>query len=104
MKSVKVTGQATGQVTGQATGEATGEVSGEVLKVILVLEGEMKLSEIMSVLSLKHREFFTDNYIEPAIKQNIIEQTYPESPNHPQQRYKLTEKGLQMKLKIKTKK
>ncbi len=95
--------QATGEVTGEATGEATGEVTGEVLKVILVLEGEMKRSEMQQILQLKHDDYFRIEYILPALESGVIEQTYPEIPNHPQQRYKLTEKGLQMKLKVKTK-
>jgi len=87
------------QTTQEVKGEVSGEVSGEVLKVIMVLEGEMKRSEIQQILQLKHDDYFRVEYILPALESGIIEQTHPESPNHPQQRYKLTEKGLQLKSK-----
>ncbi|MEI6753923.1 MAG: ATP-binding protein [Paludibacter sp.] len=77
--------------------QTTQEVSGEVLKVIMVLEGEMKRSEIQQVLQLKHDDYFRVEYILPALESGVIEQTHPESPNHPQQHYKLTEKGKQLK-------
>ncbi len=74
----------------------------EVKKVVLVLEGEMKRAEIQSILQLNHRENFVTNYLEPAMKLLLIEQTQPESPNSPQQRYRLTEKGLILKQKLKS--
>jgi hypothetical protein len=39
---------------------------------------------------------------EPAMKLLFIEQTNPESPNSPQQKYRLTEKGLILKPKLKS--
>ena len=89
------------EATGEATGEVSGEVSGEVLKVIMVLDGEMKRAEIQQVLQLKHDDYFRVEYILPALELGIIEQTFPESPKHPQQRYRLTSRGLQIKSKIK---
>jgi len=89
--------QTTQEVSGEVSGGVSGEVSGEVLKVIMVLEGEMKRSEIQQVLQLKHDDYFRVEYILPALESGVIEQTHPESPNHPQQRYKLTEKGKQLK-------
>jgi len=99
--SGEVTGEVSGQVTGQVSGQVTGQVPLEVLKVILVLEGEMKRSEMQQILQLKHDDYFRVEYILPALESGVIEQKYPESPNHPQQRYKLTEKGLQLRLKFK---
>jgi len=98
----QLTGQPTGQVTGQPTGQATPqvdfEVSIEVKKVILLLDGELKRSELMEILHLNHREYFVDSYLAPALKMEYIEQTYLEIPNHPDQKYKLTEKGNEIRL------
>jgi hypothetical protein len=41
-----VTGQVIGEVTGEITGEVTGEVSEEIHKLVLILKGEMKRTDI----------------------------------------------------------
>lgn len=94
------TGEATGEVTGEATGEVSGEVTGEVQRVVLVLSGEMKRIEIQDVLELKHQEYFRDNYLLPAIDAEYVELTFPDNPKHPNQRYRLTAKGIALKKQI----
>ncbi len=79
--------------TGQVTGQVSGQVIFEVRKVVLVLSGEMKRTEIQDVLQLKHREFFMENYLNPALEQGFIEMKFPEVQNHPRQKYTLTGKG-----------
>jgi predicted HTH transcriptional regulator len=83
----------TGQVTGQATGQATEGAR----RVILVLHDEMKSAEIQELLELKHRESFRDNYLIPAMEEGWVEMTIPDKPNSPNQRYRLTAKGLVLK-------
>ena len=100
----QVTGQATGQVTGQATGQVTGQVESDmrlIERVVLVMSKELKRSEIQHALGLKHREHFVDNYLTPALNNGYIEMLYPNSPNHPQQQYRLTVKGIQLKNQLK---
>lgn len=105
---VPIAGQATGQATttgtlsnvkttGQATGQATGQVSNPIHKAVLVITGEVKRNEIQEALELKHRDYFMDNYLNPAIEQGYIEQTIPDKPTSPKQKYRLTEKGLKLK-------
>jgi hypothetical protein len=65
------------------------------------MSGELRRSEIQSALGLKHREHFADNYLNPALNSGYIEMLYPNSPNHPQQQYRLTAKGIQLKNQIK---
>jgi hypothetical protein len=46
------------------------------------------------------RKFQNDhlvNYILPAMESGYIEMTFPDNPNHPNQHYRLTEKGIAMK-------
>jgi len=57
----------------------------------------MKLTELMNALNLSHRENFKGNYLEPAMKAGLIEMTYPDSPNHPNQKYRLTAEGNKLK-------
>lgn len=105
---VPIAGQATGQATtigvlsnvkttGQATGQATGQVSNPIHKAVLVITGEVKRNEIQEALELKHRDYFMDNYLNPAIAQGYIEQTIPDKPTSPKQKYRLTAKGLKLK-------
>jgi hypothetical protein len=75
------TEQATVQSTVQASGEVGGEVLEEIRRVILVLNSEMKRSEIQNVLELKSDDYFRVNYIIPSLEGESIEMIYPESPN-----------------------
>ncbi len=104
----EVTGQATGQATdhetgqatGQVTGQATGQVEESIRRVLLVIFDEMKSSEIQIALQLKHREYFRDNYLIPTMENGFIEMTIPETPNHPNQKYRLTPKGIATKQQL----
>ena len=87
-------------VAGEASGEAGGEVDIEIKKIILVLVGEMKRSEIQTLLDLKHDDYFRVHYIQAALEQGFVKMKYPETPNHPQQRYFLTDKGKQFRNKL----
>jgi ATP-dependent DNA helicase RecG len=60
----------------------------------MVLDEYLTSSEIMERLDLHHREYFRLNYIKPALEQGYIAPEFP-NPNHPKQRYCLTEKGLE---------
>ena len=93
--------EATGQATGQVTGQVTGQADDPIKRLVSVMEGELKRSDIMDQLQLKHRETFNSNYLDPAIKEGYIEMTHPENPTHPKQRYKLTAKGKDLKSLLK---
>jgi len=84
---------ATGQVPGQVPGEAVEEVK----RVLLVMDGELRTSEIMGALDLKHREYFRDAYLLPAIAEGFIEMTIADKPNSPNQKYRLTAEGILLK-------
>jgi hypothetical protein len=69
-----------------------------VQKLLLVI-GKQALPrrQIMADLGLrqKSRKSLIDNYLKPAYNQGYIEFAYPNSPNKPEQAYKLTAKGLE---------
>lgn len=94
---------ATAEVSGEVTVEATGEVSGEVKKLLMVLNSEMKRSEIQDLLDLKHDDYFRVNYILPALELKVIEMTVPDKPNNPNQKYRLTELGKKLQNHFKKK-
>ena len=86
----KVAGQETGQVAGQETGQETGQV----MSLVSALGNDvLSLKEIMERLSLKGRDNFLTSYLNPALKEGLIEQTHPENPKHRNQKYRLTESG-----------
>jgi predicted transcriptional regulator len=72
-------------------------------RVVMVLQGEMKRAEIQEALQLKHRDSFTENYLQPALSEGLVEMTIPNKPNSSRQKYRLTEKGLALKEQIENK-
>lgn len=44
-------------------------------------------SAIMELLGLKSKETFRKNYMNPALKQNLVKMTLPDKPNSKNQRY-----------------
>ena len=80
------------------TSSEKGTSSKLISRIIDVLNFEYRsLHEIMDALGLKNRAKFSQNYIVPALNAGIIERKYPEQPNHPNQRYRLTEKAMHIK-------
>lgn len=45
-------------------------------------------------MSLKDRENFMGNYLNPAMTEGLVEMLYPDNPKHPQQKDLLTVRGL----------
>lgn len=84
------------QVTEQVTPEVTPAVTPAVmkmLKVLKVLNGEMRRGEIMASLGLKDEKHFREHYQQAGISLGVIEMTIPDKPNSSKQRYRLTELG-----------
>lgn len=83
--------------TAQLIGEAN-KIDARVQKLLLVI-GKQALPrrQIMADLGLrqKSRKSLIDNYLKPAYSQGYIDFAYPNSPNKPEQAYKLTDKGLE---------
>jgi ATP-dependent DNA helicase RecG len=63
------------QTTGQVAGQVTGQVTAGVLRFC---QQPRKASEIQSLVGVKHRETFQDNYLKPLIAKGWIALTIPE--------------------------
>ena len=87
--------------TGEVPGKYRGS-TGEVERLVWVLEGEMKRTEIQAMLLLKHEDHFRENYLTPALEAGLIEMTIPNKPKSSRQRYRLTTKGQAMKQQLET--
>ena len=85
------------QAAGQVTPQVTLQVTPQVGKLISALQGEMSRGEIMLVLGLKDRMHFVHEYLQPALDAGLVEMTIPEKPTSRMQKYRLTEKGIQLR-------
>jgi hypothetical protein len=77
----------------------TAQDTAQVRDLIMNVDGEMNRDEIQKKLKLTHRENFRKFYLKPALESGLIEMTIPGKPNSRYQKYRLTEKGKQMKNK-----
>ena len=59
-------------------------------------EGELNRGLLMEKLVLNDRKSFGKNYIQPALEQDLIEMTQPDSPKSPTQKYRLTDTGKRL--------
>lgn len=70
----------------------------QVQKIIMSMnEGYMAMREIMENMGLSHRTSFRENYFRPALEDEAVELLYPDQPNHPKQKYRLTEAAREWK-------
>jgi ATP-dependent DNA helicase RecG len=69
--------------------QVTPQVTPQVNQLLTVLTGEMTRQELMTALGLKDRKHFADTYLQPALKQGLIEMTRPDKPNSRLQKYRL---------------
>ncbi len=63
----------------------------------IMTEQYASLVEIIEHFSVKNKTRFRKEYILPALEEGAIERKYPDSPNHPRQQYRLTEKAIEWK-------
>ena len=73
----------------------------EIETLISVIKGEMQFSEIMETLQLRHKPHFRDNYLQPTLKSGFIGMTIPDKPKSSKQKYRLTEKGRELREQLK---
>ncbi len=92
--------RSTSRSTGQATDQATDQVKEAIKRVAIVMNKELKANEIMVFLELKHRDHFREIYLNPSIEDGYVEMAVTKTPNSPNQKYRLTEKGLDLKSTI----
>lgn len=95
------TPQVTSQVTSQVTDRVIDQVTDQVKNLLLAIDREYTRQELMTILSMKHNQTFRENYLYPALKNDLIEMTIPDKPNDPKQKYRLTEKGKQLQKQLK---
>jgi Fic family protein len=67
------------------------QVTDQVKRLLNVLGANtLSAAELMSLLNLRHRPTFRQNYLHPALAHGLIEMTLPDAPNSRNQRYRRT--------------
>ena len=84
----------------RASDRASDHASVQVEKLVSALIGEMGRSELQELLSIKNRDYFRTDYLNPAISNGYVELTIPDKPNSRNQKYRLTAKGIALKNSI----
>jgi len=84
-----------GDVNRTSTEQVT-EQPPEQVKILIsaIAHEHLTLKQLMERVGLKHRPTFMENYLNPAIQNGFVRVLYPETPNHPRQKYLLTVKGM----------
>ncbi len=83
-----------------ASDHASDHASVQIKNLLLVVEGEMERARLQELLGIKNRDYFRTNYLNPAITDGYVELTIPDKPNSQNQKYRLTSKGLQLKVAL----
>ena len=76
------------------------QVSDQVNRLIHSLgDDELPVDEILKMYKLLYKQvykskgYFKRHTIQPALLEGYVEMIYPDKPNHPKQKYRLTAKG-----------
>ena len=86
------------KVTEQVHVQVTEQVTEQVKTLIRAIDShEYSRTEIMEIIGVKHRASFSDNYVQPALEMGLIELTIPDKPKSSRQKYRLTQKGKNIK-------
>ena len=86
------------QVTDPITPPVSDPVSDPVTIIIKIMNNGNNLwsrVELQEKAGIKHKYYFLQNYLKPALEQGLIAMTIPNKPNSRLQRYRLTDKGLE---------
>jgi hypothetical protein len=87
--------------SGYSRNKVTGEVTGEVYNLLKVVgKGDSTRAEAQAALELKGEANFRERYLGPALEAGLIEMTIPEKPRSSKQKYRLTDTGRQVLIKI----
>lgn len=85
------------QVMVQPMVQASDQASDQVYKVInCIRDNVYTMAMLQKKLKISSRRYVRINMLNPAIEGGYVLRAYPDKPNHPNQRYYLSEKGLKL--------
>ena len=81
----------------QPSDQPSDQVSDQVQKVLnCIRDNVYTMNILLKKLGISSRRYVRINMLNPAIEGGYVLRAYPEKPNHPNQRYYLSEKGLKL--------
>jgi ATP-dependent DNA helicase RecG len=90
----------TAKVTEQVEAQVSEQVGGQVKAALLACEHEAKSKqEILQTLGFANVYLNYKRHIVPLLEQNLLERTIPDKPNSRLQKYRLTTKTEDLRLK-----
>jgi ATP-dependent DNA helicase RecG len=81
----------------QVAPQVAPQVTPQVEALLSVVHGDLSRTEIQGKLKLTDKKNFKENYLKPALEQDLIVMTIPDKPNSSLQKYRLTNKGKSLK-------
>lgn len=69
----------------------------DIDKLLVFCMEKRSITEMLSFMHLSDRTKFRRKYIYPLLDAGILQMTIPDKPNSQNQRYRLTDKGIQLK-------
>lgn len=80
-------------VTPQPTPQVTPQPTPQVESLLIALKrGEFTRKELMEKLNINDLKYFKMEFLQPALRDGLIELVYPDKPNHPRQKYRRVKK------------
>jgi predicted transcriptional regulator len=64
-----------------------------LLSILILTSDPISMAALMEVFEYKNEKSFRENYIKPLRSAKLIQQTIPDNPTDPANKYVLTEKG-----------
>ena len=93
----QTSGQASGHAGEQASDQPSDQPSDQVQKVLnCIRDNVYTMNVLQKKLGISSRRYVRINMLNPALERGYVLRAYPEKPNHPNQRYYLSEKGLKL--------
>jgi ATP-dependent DNA helicase RecG len=68
----------------------------QVLNALVSAKNPLPRSALQTAAGLRNREHFVNGHLQPLLKAALIEMTLPDKPRSPQQKYRITPKGVQI--------
>ena len=85
------------QLSDQPSDQVSDQPSDQVQKVLnCIRDNVYTMNILLKKLGISSRRYVRINMLNPAIEGGYVLRAYPEKPNHPNQRYYLSEKGLKL--------
>jgi hypothetical protein len=81
-------------------GSAAPQVTPQVLELLKAVKSDASRVELQEILRLRDRKSFFERYLRPSLALGLLEMSIPDKPNSRLQKYRLTEKGHQVKLSL----